>query len=222
MKKQLSNDHIAVRKVLIRYMADYTNSASAPTSVSGGFYAIHMTDTNMVWLGETASFKSVINRFNTKGNFADVVDRARLRGAKLELWLLTKPKQCSAQLLEDELINSDRLADRKVRDLTGPGKLYCIRHDISHDYFVLADRSSLAPTTLMSSFITRLSTMRGANRNQALDNFINSQTSDILKGTGFTITEIDKFDDNEDLWLRRQTYIDDCTWGNNLNWHSVN
>lgn len=221
MKTQLTNEHIAIRKILIRYMADYTSNRSAPSSINEGFYAIHMTDTNMVWLGYTNSFKSTLSRFHSGGKFADCVERAKERGAKLEIWLLTQPKRFSAQLLEDELIKIDRYADRKERDLTGPGTLYCVRHDTSHDYFVLTDRTDAPPTTLMSTFLIRLNSMKGNTRNQALDKFINEQAGDIIKGRGFSITEIDSFEDNDDAWLKRQVYIDECQWGRNLNLHHV-
>lgn len=221
MYQEMTNAHVAMRKLLIRYMADYTNSTSAPRDVKSGFFAIHMTDTNQVWLGETQSFADVLRRFKAKGTFADCVEQARKRGAHLELWFLTQPHRFSAQKLEDELWRMDCLADRKERDLSGPGMLYVIRHDVSHDYFVVADRTGAAQTTLVSNFLARLNNMRGQNRNQLLDQFINEQASDIMRGRGFTISPIEKFDDKEDEWLKRQCYIDECQFGRNLNWHNV-
>lgn len=221
MRPALTNDHIYMRKLLICYMAEYTNSTSPPRDVKIGFFAIHMTDTNMVWLGETNNFGDVLRRFQSGGRFADSVEKAKERGAKLELWFLTQPQRFSAQELEDHLIRIDKLAERKERDLSGKGVLYCIRHKSSHDYFVITDRNNTAPTTLLSNFLTRLNTLTGDSRNKHLDKFINEQASDILKGTGFDITDIDKFEDSEDAWLKRQVYIDDCRYGRNLNWHSV-
>jgi len=213
-------EHIAMRKLLIRYMADYTTNTSPPT-VRSGYFAIHMTDTNMVWVNKSNDFASLMTRWSSGGVFADCVEQARKRGAKLELWLLTQPHRFDVKQLEDELDQLDKLADRKERVMTGPGKLYSIRHAGSMDFFLLADRINTAPTSLLSNFITRLQTMRGENRNQMLDQFVNEQTSDIIKGTGFDITHIDDFDDCDDLWLKRQVYIDDNKFGRNLNWHNV-
>lgn len=221
MYQELTNEHIFMRKLLLRYMADYTNSTSAPPTAKSGFFAIHMTDTNQVWLGETQSFADVIRRFRAKGAFATCVEQARERGAGLELWLLTQPQRFSAQKLEDELWKLDRLAERKERDLKGPGKLYCIRHDVSHDYFIVSDRTGAPSSTLVGNFMTRLTNLRGNTRNQMLDQFINEQAEDILRGRGFTITELEQFDDREDEWLKRQCYIDTCKFGRNLNWHNV-
>lgn len=221
MNEVLTNDHIFMRKLLIRYMADYTTSTSAPRDIKIGFFAIHMTDTNMVWLGETNNFADVLRRFKSGGRFADSVEKAKERGAKLELWFLTQPQRFSAQELEDKLWRLGKLAERKERDLTGKGTLYCIRHKASHDYFVVTDRTGSAPTTLLSNFLSRLNTLSGDSRNKHLDMFINEQASDILKCIGFDIYEIGTFEDADDAWLQRQVYIDECRFGRNLNWHSV-
>jgi len=221
MYQELTNGHSSMRKLLLRYMADYTNSTSAPRDVKSGFFAIHMTDTNQVWLGETNSFSAVLTRFKAKGSFAECVEQARKRGAGLELWFLTQPQRFSAQKLEDELWKLNALADRKERDVSGPGTLYVVRHDATHDYFVLSDRIGSPQTTLLSSFLTRLNNTRGNSRNQSLNKFINDQASDILQGHGFTITEVGKFNGRNDEWLKRKCYIDTCMFGRNLNWKNV-
>ncbi|ABY63245.1 hypothetical protein ST201phi2-1p421 [Pseudomonas phage 201phi2-1] len=214
-------EHTAMRKLLMRYMAEYTNNSSAPANIRGGFFAIHITDTNMVWVNETGSFASTLQRWKNKGTFADCVGQAIKRGAKLELWFLTQPQRFCVNELKEELSELNKIAERKERVMSGPGKLYSIRHAGSMDFFLLADRINTAPTSLLSNFVTRLQTMRGDNRNQLLDQFVSEQTSDIIKGTGFDITHIDDFDSCEDLWLKRQVYIDDNKFGRNLNWHNV-
>lgn len=216
-----TNEHIAIRKVLMRYMADYTTSTSAPAGASFGFYAIHITDTNMVWLGETNSFKATLQRFKSNGKFSHCVEEAKARGAKLELWFLTQPQRFSAQKLEDELINLDRLAERKEHNLSGPGLLYCIRHDRSNDYFIVVDRVNTPPSTILSSYLTRLLKEDASSRNVLLNSFITEQVTDVINQSGFSIHLIDKFDDCDDAWLKRQIYIDECKYGRNLNWKNV-
>jgi hypothetical protein len=202
-------------------MADYTESTSAPTACTHGFYAIHIVDIGKVWLSETNSFKSTLSRFRSNSSNAQCVKDAFARGAKIELWFLTQPKRFSAQKLEDELWQLDLLAERKARVMEGPGMLYCIRHRVTHDYFVVTDRLGTAPTTILCNFLTRLKLMGGNARNKALADFITSQTEDIIKEMNFDIHVIDKFADNDDKWLRRQVYIDDCKLGRNLNLNSV-
>lgn len=209
------------RSILRRYMADYTTSTSAPAKLKGGFYAVLMKDTGEVWLGETSNFAMTLGRVRSKANIAHCVDEAIKRGSELEIWLLTQPQRFSAQQLENELYEANLLSFRKVRDVTGPGKLYCIRHDYSHDYFVTAERKNRTPQAILSAWYRGAMKMKASGRNQAMSDFISKNAGDILNERGFSITFIDKFDNRDDEWLKRQCYIDDCKYGNNLNFVAV-
>lgn len=209
------------RRILRGYMADYTNQSSAPQRTKSGFYAILIKDIGEVWLGETTSYQRVLTGFRSKASNADCVKAAVARGSELELYLLTRPDLFSAQKLEDELWQNDLLAFRKTRDLQGPGKLYAIRHDKTSDYFVVAERKGAVPSTILSNFYGRMQRMGTNTLNVQLNEFVTAQAEDILKGVGFTITEIGKFDNREDEWLKRQVYIDECKYDKNLNWQAV-
>lgn len=209
------------RRICRKYMADYTGQTSAPTKVKGGFYGILIKDTGEVWLGETNNFSGLLTRVRSKQSIADCITSARARGSELEIYLLTRPELYSAQELENELWSSDLLAPRKTRNLQGPGQLYVIRHDRTHDYFVVSDRQGVQMSTLLNNFYGRLQSMGNSTRNVQLNNFVTDQANDILRGVGFTITPLEKFDNREDEWLKRQLYIDTCKFGNNLNWMSV-
>lgn len=209
------------RRICRKYMADYTGQTSAPTKVKGGFYGILIKDTGEVWLGETTDFKNLLNRVRSKQAIADCITSARARGSELEVYLLTRPEMFSAQALEDELWQNDLLAFRKTRNLQGPGQLYVIRHDKTHDYFVVSDRQGIAPSSILSNFYSRLQSMGGTTRNKQLNEFVTQQADDILRGIGFHITALERFDNREDEWLKRQVYIDTCRFGKNLNWQSV-
>lgn len=220
-KAQANTRYPEARKILRSYMADVTGQSSVPGKNKGGFFAILMCDTGQVWLGETNNFKQTMNTYRNQTNNADCVKQAIKRGARLELFLLTRPELFSAQQLESDLFDAGLIAFRKMRDLTSPGNLYVIRHDFTMDYFVIADRQGLAESTLLSNFLTRLINQRGSTRNVALNDFINAQADNIIKGIGFTLTHLDKFDTREDEWLKRQVYIDGCKYGKNLNWQAV-
>lgn len=209
------------RRICRKYMAEVTKQSSVPGKNKGGFFAILMCDTGDVWLSETRNFKQVLSTYRNAANNADCVKEAIKRGAELELYFLTKPEIFSAQLLEDELFSVDLLAFRKTRNLTGPGNLYVIRHDLTMDYFVISDRQGLPESTLLSNFYGRLINQAGNSRNVAMNDFITAQASDIIKQVGFSITHLDKFACREEEWLKRQVYIDDAKFGRSLNWMSV-
>lgn len=210
-------NYTTVRSILRRYMADYSNSDSAPTGIKSGFFAVHMHESNKVWLGETDSFKTVLTNIRNKAKMAHCINEAKKRGEKLSIWFLTKPAQFSAQQLEDELFKLDVLSYRKERICDGPGKIYCIRHSLSNDYFIAADRINLEPSTILGQYLSRLNRSSALKRNELLNKFINDNVSDILKGTGFTITLIDKFNDRDDERVKRNIYITQSKFGKNLN-----
>lgn len=209
------------RRICRKYMAEVTQQTSVPGKNKGGFFAILMCDTGEVWLGETRNFKQVLGNYRHATNSADCIKAAVKRGSELELYFLTKPEIFSAQLLEDELFAADLLAFRKAHNLTGPGNLYVIRHDLTMDYFIVSDRQGLATSTLLSNFYGRLLNQSSSTRNTALNEFITAQANDIIKQVGFSITHLDKFACREEEWLKRQVYIDDSKFGQNLNWKSV-
>lgn len=209
----------AARKICRKYMAEVTHQKSVPGKNKGGFFAILMCDTGEVWLGETCNFKQILATYSSNG--ATCVREAVQRGARLELYFLTKPEMFSAQALEDELFTADLLAFRKTHNFTGAGNLYVIRHDRTYDYFVVSDRQGLTESTLLTNFYTRLNNQSTSSRNVALSEFITTQANDIIKQIGFSITHLDKFTCREDEWLKRQVYIDDSKFGRSLNWMSV-
>lgn len=222
MDQVKSNFEIA-RGIVRRYMANFTDSTTPPKSVKGGFFAMIASDTGEVWLGEAQSFSATITRFRgTSGKYmADCMQQARMRGAKLELWLLTQPTRFSAQELENELYECDLLAGRKRPNREGAGKLLVIRHRTSLNYFVVASRQDLAQESILNNFLYRLATTGADVHNKRLADFITVHAGDVLTQRGFDITFISDFVDNEDLWLKRQVYIDECVSGECLNHRNV-
>lgn len=210
-----------IRSLLLTHMADYTNNGSAPRNITGGYYALHITDIGKIWYAKTSSFSSTIQRYKNRAAMATCVMDAFARGAKVELWLLTQPERFDGERFHAVLDAARLLADRKPRTMEGPGRLYCVQHRVTHDYFVVSDRTGVAESTLLSGFLTRLQLIDAASRNKALGEFVTTNAEDIIKGMNFEIIEIDRFDDNEDKWLRRQCYIDSRKHGNNLNLNSV-
>jgi hypothetical protein len=222
MSQVKSNRDIS-RGILRRYMADYTKQRTAPKSVKGGFFAVLISDTGEVWLGESKNFAGVITSFHSKTQTtADVVKKAKQRGAELELWFLTQPERFSAQELENELYEANLLASRKQIDKTGAGSLYVVRHRATHAYFVVTNRQeNTLPSTLLSSFYIRLMNMAGGSRNEKLCDFVTDQASDILNQRGFDITFIGTFKDRDEEYAKRQEYIDSSKYGVNLNFKAV-
>ncbi|MNT03521.1 hypothetical protein D3C72_1380630 [compost metagenome] len=222
MEQVKSNFEIA-RGIVRRYMANFTDSTTPPKTVKGGFFAMIASDTGEVWLGEAQSFQATITRFRgtTGEQIADCMAQAKLRGAKLELWLLTQPTRFSAQELENELYECDLLAGRKRPNREGAGKLFVIRHRVSLNYFVVNSRQELAQESILNNFLYRLSTTGADVHNKRLADFITEYAADVLAQRGFDITYIADFVDNDDLWLKRQCYVDDCQSGDCLNYRNV-
>lgn len=223
MEQVKSNFEIA-RGIVRRYMANFTDTVTPPKLVKGGFFAMIASDTGEVWLGEAQSFAATITRFRaTSGKqIADCMAQAKLRGAKLELWFLTQPSRFSAQELENELYECDLLAGRKRPNREGAGELLVVRHRRSLNYFVVSNRQESTHESVLSRFLYRLN-QTGANDvyNKRLSDFITENVEDVLNQRGFDITFVAHFVDNEDLWLKRQVYIDECQSGECLNHRNV-
>ncbi len=217
-----SNFELA-RSIIRRYMADFTHSTTPPKLVKGGFYAMIASDTGEVWLGEATSFAATLKRHHGKNNMqlADCMKKARERGATIELWLLTQPKRFSAAMLEGELIDALLIAERKAPNRDGPGDLYVIRHRTSLNYFVLSSRSETSMEVNLTRFMHRLRIMGTNGDNKKLSEFVNNYAGDILNCLHFDITPLGKFVDKDDLWLKRQLYINECTSGECLNHREV-
>lgn len=209
-----------IRKILMSCMADYSNNHGMPKAKKG-YYAFHITDINKIWYAATDSLSSVVTRFRNRQNTAQAVKDAWARGAKVDLWLLTQPERFDGEAFRETLSELDLLADRKPYTTEGPGTLYVIQHRLTHDYFVLADRVGTNKSTLLCQWLLRLQITSGDSRNEALAQFVTEQAEDILKGMNFEIIEIGQFENNEDLWLKRQVYIDDRKVGRNLNKKNV-
>ncbi len=216
-------DATSVRKTLMRFMADYTNSGSIGKGVKGGWFAIHIKDINTVYLGETKSFKEMKARLY-KGNGSDTnaiatcLKDAIHRGAELGVWLLTQPERFDIEKLKEQLIEMDVLEGRKKRVFTGGGKLYSIRHSATNDYFIVVDRANYAPGGLLGNFLIRLNSLGNTGYNTLLKEFVTEQANDIIKGIGFTITEIGSFEDEETRQKLQADFIQQNKFGRNMNY----
>lgn len=207
-------------KAILRSSMMQITQDIAPGKVKGGTYAL-LLGSGLVWYSQTISFNGMLRQLRGKKNGPECIQQAWDRGERVEVFLLTKPELFCAEEIREKLEAADVMAARKERDLTGPGKLYAIRHHTTHDYFIIEDRTSSVGSTLLSNFLGRLKAMSGRSRNKLLNNFINGQAADILSARNFSIMEIDQFSNPEDAWLKRQVYIDDCKFGTNLNWNLV-
>lgn len=194
----------------------------APGKVKGGAIAMLFRDTGEVWFTETKNFNNFMAQIRANACIADCVKQAQARAANnVEVWVLTQPDRFDAESIRQQLEDADLLASRKARNMNGPGVLYTIRHDITLDYFVTEDRTGGPSATVLNSFLKRAQKLDSNSRNVNLNRFITEQAKDILEERNFTITEIARFTDADDAWLKRQCYIDECTIGTNLNWKSV-
>lgn len=217
-----SNYDIA-RGICKRYMANYTETTTPPKNIKGGFFAIINTDNGDTWYNECKSFASTITRFrsNTGKMIASALTEARAKGAKLELWLFTRPDAFSPQQCENELYEADLLLDRKKPCIDGPGEMLVIRHRLTHNYFVVVNRSEPNHSTILAKFLYRLQRAGTEGRNQKLLDFVTAYADDILKQMNFDIRLICNVENNEDLWLHRQVFIDDQQYGECLNFQNV-
>lgn len=218
--RQAARTRYNYAKVVLRGSMMQITQDKAPGRLKGGDYALLMPN-GMVWLSTTTNYNQMLLQFRNRSNGPDCVQQAWARGERVEVFLLTKPELFCVDTVRDKLESAGLLATRKTRDLSGPGLLYVVRHHTTHDYFVIEDRANTTDTTILGNFLTRLRVMKGTSRNLLLNQFVNDQAEDILNNRNFTIHPVDTFKDPEDAWLKRQVYIDDCKFGNNLNWNSV-
>lgn len=222
MNNVKTNYEIA-RGICKRYMANYTETTTPPKNIKGGFFAMINTDTGDVWFNECTSFASTINRFRSGASkcIASVLAEARAKGTKLELWLFTRPDAFSPQQCENELYEADLLLDRKKPRNDGPGEMLVIRHRVTHNYFVVVNRSEPNHSTILAKFLYRLQRAGTDGRNQKLSDFVTEYADDILKQMNFDIRMVCNVADNEDLWLHRQVFIDEQQYGECLNFQNV-
>lgn len=192
----------------------------APGKLKGGMYALLMKN-GMVWFSETTNFNQMMISTRKCNNVPECIQKARSLKEPIDIYLLTKPESFCGHRIRKQLERADLLADRKTRDDNKSGRLFIIRHHTTHDYFIVKDSTDNIESTVLGNFITRLKRIKPGSRNKSLDQFIIDQTEDILNSRNFTIIELDKYSDSEDAWLKRQVYIDECKFGNNLNWNSV-
>lgn len=191
-----------------------------PGKQKGGAYAL-LLNSGLVWLSNTTNYNQMLLQNRNRCNGPDCVKQAWERDEDIEIFLLTKPDLFCIEDVRQQLEEANLIAPRKTRDLTGSGYLYVVRHHTTHDYFVLEDRAGTTETSLLCNFMIRLKLMSNKSRNVVLNKFINEQAEDVLNERNFSIHKLDNFKDSEDAWLKRQVYIDDCKFGNNLNWNSV-
>lgn len=209
------------RSILRRYMADYTNTNTLP-STKGGFYALVVRNTGKVYLGETSSFSTLINRNikNTSGVGFSRIFRDNLpAGSKYDLWLLTQPNRFSAQALEDELFKVDLLLDKEdVSSATNhEGILYVIRHHITNNYFLTYDTISSPASGILTRYLNDISKKKLKRNKTTLNNFITEYAGDILNQRGFGITEIKSFKNVTEREQLQNEFISNNVFGVNLN-----
>jgi hypothetical protein len=218
--RRVTKTRHATAKAILKSGMILVTQDRVPGKQKGGAYALLMKS-GLVWYSHTSNFNQMLVQTRHKAAGPECVKQAWAAGERVDIYVLTKPEQFCGVSIRQQLADADLLAARKTRDMTGPGHLYVVRHDCTHDYFVVEDRGNTPETSILSFFLSRLQTMSNTTLNVALNNFVTAQAADILAERNFSITQVAKFDDVEDAWLKRQVYIDDCRFGNNLNWKSV-
>lgn len=222
MTQVKSNFEIAMA-ICKRYMANYTETTTAPKQIKGGFFAIVNGDTGDVWFNEVSSFTNTLSRFRSGRDkqLARPIEEARRAGVKLHLWFLTRPDVYSAQQLENELYEANLLLERKKPIRNGPGELLVIRHRTSKDYYLQVNRSEPEPSVILGKFLERLRSTKGMGHNVKLDKFITEHADDIMRGMNFDITHVCNVKDNDEVWLQRQIFVEEQIYGECLNYHDM-
>lgn len=198
-----------VTRELRQYMADYTNTDSAPKSVKGGWYAVVTKETGKVWLGETKNFTSTLARFKTTGSVLPKELKA-LESEGLGIFLSTK--DIDVEQLRFTLEESNSLLYRGTRTNAGSGKLYVISHKSGHYYLTKARTSDDEEHRILTRFINRVLDLKQSHShhtNAKLQQFVTDNAGDLLRETGFEIREVSSFKDSEEaIEQMNQYYID--------------
>lgn len=197
MNKPKHTDAVkATRKELLRYMADYSSTRTPPKGAKGGWYAVVTNVTGMVWLAHTTSFVGVFARYYHSGVIPKELMSRKDEG--FSIFLTTK--EIDIDQLRFVLNDTDKLLEHGTGDLSVEGKLYVITHTSGH-YYLTKSRNNTPEHTIITRFIDRTISMKQSfhgKTNQPLQNFVSSNASDLLRGTGFTVREIGKFQDVND------------------------
>lgn len=200
--------YATTRRELTRFMADYTNTQSAPKSVKGGWYAVVTKETGMVWLAESKNFAATLVRYRTTGIAPKEIEARRHEG--LAIFLATKPIDIDE--LYYNLDEAGVLLERGVRQSAGAGKLYVISHSSGYYYLSKARRDDTVERDVVNRFVRRILAMRHSVHhasNPTLQNFVSECAGDLLRETGFACRCLGKFESNEQaIEMMNAYYID--------------
>lgn len=221
-EKEKTLSYQNTRALLIRYMADYTNTQSPPKVAKKGWYALVTRDTGEVWLAETKSYASLIHRYHhgTDKMLPGEVKKAKEAGQVIELFLATK-EGVDIDGLRAELESRDQLLDRAEKDLTSDGYIYVIRHDISMDYYLMRCRNkAFSEFDMLTRFYNHVQNMAQTAHvlcNVKLQEFVTKNAKDILNRSGFTSVRLDHFKNTDEAIAFSNQYVANCTKGTCLN-----
>ncbi|AEH03773.1 hypothetical protein AVT69_gp348 [Pseudomonas phage PhiPA3] len=182
--------------VLRRYMADYTNTQTAPKGKSITFAAV-TSITGEVWLGESKDPQAVFNRFksgkNLPKNLQDLVDD----GQKLHIYATAR--EIDVDSLRRELEDMDVLLARTAPNRRGDvcGYVYVCRHRRTGNYFLKKARGATPnPELVLSMFLGYLNNTKQtymAHSNKLLHSFVTQNAADCLNKQNFTVDVVAKF-----------------------------
>lgn len=198
------------RKELTLFMADYSNTATAPKAKKGGWYAMVGRTSGKVWLAETKNHTAQIHRYRTKSALPAEVKAMVDDGEELSLFLTTK--EFDVDQLRFALEESNSLLHRGTRTNNGEGKLYVVTHNSGHYYLTKTRCEKLKDGDVLTKFIRRVLDLRQTNHqatNKPLQQFVTDNAGDLLRETGFEVRVVDTFKDSEHaVELMNQYYID--------------
>lgn len=209
------------RSLLIRYMADFSNTSSPPKTKKG-WYALVTRDTGDVWLAESKTFDAVLQRYRSGSieNMPIAICDAIQAGQKLDLWFCTKP-EIDIEPLRIELEQRDQLLCRTSPRRRNKGKVFVIRHSRTNDYFLTKSRQEkVNEFDVLSKFLYHISNLSMSMHhltNKPLQDFVTENSDDILKGRNFTISEVGDFNNVEEAVDMMANFSIDSVIGRCLN-----
>lgn len=207
MNRAPAEAYAAARRELIPFMADYTNTQSAPKSVKGGWYAVVTKETGKVWLASTRNFQSMLSRFRGGMVPKEVEDR---RHEGLAIFIATK--EINIDELYYNLDEANCLLERSARTSDGKGSLFVITHKSGYYYLTKARGTHTDEVSVLTRFVKRIVNMSQTHHhstNQQLQNFVSDNAGDLLRETGFEVREVGKFSNSEEaVEMMHQYYID--------------
>lgn len=221
-EKEKTLSYLNTRSLLIRHMADYSNTKTAPRGIKAGWYALVTRDTGEVWLAETKNVSGLLTRYH---HGSDKTWPARIKDAKeagqaIDLFLATKA-DVDIDGIRDELILRDQLLERAEHSLTGDGYVYVIRHDTTHDFYMSRCRNKehteFDMLTKFYNYAVKMSLSASIRCNQRLHSFVTKNAKDILNRTGFTAVRVSHFKNAEEALRQIEKFVSQSTKGECLN-----